>query len=313
MGAESTAYFNRRHEPLLIHATRRRKATPQRKDDGRVATRCLSKRRPIYEFLKNPILRLEEDWSRPVRGRVIQSIGLGAVRDGADAVPASASRSRALRPRAAGMPQSIFSVQAWLPFRVRGHPRKGKGAQRSSCPSSGDGLTSGVRPPKDTGQPGILNGPAIGCSIVCMMPRRWKSTCSVSSMVSKMAPAGTPAPFDHARANGQRRILVVERELDALRSWPDRCRPATWAELAHRDQTGWNCVRERSVSAPPCWRDGLGLATPPPGDALWPRRLLTKKLRGSQAVPARAFGGRAPASPPLTPPIATPRFQPPAR
>ncbi len=98
-----------------------------------------------------------------------------------------------------------------------------------------------------------------------------------------MAPAGTPAPFDHARegATGstlvdvvhelsrqrQRRILVVERELDALRSWPDRCRPATWAELAHRDQTGWNCVRERSVSAPPCWRDGLGLATTPPGDA----------------------------------------------
>src|SRR2546425_10806357 len=62
------------------------------------------------------------------------------------------------------------------------------------CPSSGDGLRSGVRPPKRTGQPAILNGPAIGCSMVCMMPRRSKSTSSVSSMVSKMAPAGTPAP-----------------------------------------------------------------------------------------------------------------------
>src|SRR5262244_2331895 len=62
------------------------------------------------------------------------------------------------------------------------------------CPSSGEGLTSGVRPPKRTGQPGILNGPAIECSIVCMIPRCSKSASSVSSIVSKIAPAGTPAP-----------------------------------------------------------------------------------------------------------------------
>jgi hypothetical protein len=37
-------------------------------------------------------------------------------------------------------------------------------------------LTSGVRPPKRTGQAGILNAPAIGCSIVCMMPRRSASS-----------------------------------------------------------------------------------------------------------------------------------------
>src|SRR6185437_10992633 len=61
------------------------------------------------------------------------------------------------------------------------------------CPSSGDGLTSGVRPPKRTGQPGILKAPAAGCCIVCMMPRCSKSGSSLSSIVSKTAPAGTPA------------------------------------------------------------------------------------------------------------------------
>jgi hypothetical protein len=36
-----------------------------------------------------------------------------------------------LRRRAAGAPHCIVNPSVWLPFRVRGHPGKGKGAQRS--------------------------------------------------------------------------------------------------------------------------------------------------------------------------------------
>jgi hypothetical protein len=36
-----------------------------------------------------------------------------------------------LRRRAAGAPHCIVNLSVWLPFRVRGHPGKGKGAQRS--------------------------------------------------------------------------------------------------------------------------------------------------------------------------------------
>ena len=55
-----------------------------------------------------------------------------------------------LRLGAAGAPHCIVNPLVWLPFRVRGHPRKGKGAQRSGpallaflmCPAThGSGAT----------------------------------------------------------------------------------------------------------------------------------------------------------------------------
>jgi hypothetical protein len=50
-------------------------------------------------------------------------------RGGVDTVPPSASRFRALRPRAAGMPQSIFSVQAGYPSACGDILGREKGAQ----------------------------------------------------------------------------------------------------------------------------------------------------------------------------------------
>ena len=83
--------------------------------------------------------------------------------------------ARISEPVSSAITPSLPSCSIWSTPRPS-HSRK---TSFVCCPSSGAGLTSGVHPPKRTGQPGVLNGPTVGCSIVCTMPRRSKSATSV--------------------------------------------------------------------------------------------------------------------------------------
>jgi NAD(P)-dependent dehydrogenase (short-subunit alcohol dehydrogenase family) len=63
-----------------------------------------------------------------------------------------------------------------------------------SCPSSGALRTGTTESDIFTGHPGIVNSPRAGCCTVANVPRARRNGSFWSSIVSKTAPLGTPAP-----------------------------------------------------------------------------------------------------------------------